>query len=84
MFQGLAETGERWYGNLCCIRVDNMYLHLRLRELGSMGGRKVCTDACRPSPFCIETVQYSRQKFWLGLLLLFVVDVLFKIIVFIS
>ena len=53
-------------------------------KLGSMGGRRVCTDACRPSPFCIETVQYSCQKFGLGLLLLFGLGVLFKIIVFIS
>ena len=43
-----------------------MYLHLRLRVLGSMGWSGVCSDACRLSPFCIETVQYSRQLFGLG------------------
>ena len=49
-----------------------------------MGERGVCTDACRPSLFCIETVRYSRQRFGLGLLLLFILGVLFEIIVFIS
>ena len=84
MLQGLVEASAWWHGNLYCIRVDNMYLHLRLRVLGSMGEREVCSDACRPSPFCIETVQYSRQLFGLGLLLLFVIGVLFMIIVVIN
>jgi len=84
MPQGLVEARAWWHGNLYCIRVDNMYLHLRLRVLGTMGGRGVCSDACRPFPFCIETVQYSRQLFGLGLLLLCVIGVLFMIIVVIS